>query len=56
MYAKRIDDADRLTAWQMRRKRRRPVMDRLMGILYGLLALAALLYFLAVAEAIRSVL
>lgn len=56
MRVNRLSDVDRLTAWQAQRQRWRVIGDRLMGILYGLLAVAAILYLLAVMEAIRPVL
>ncbi len=56
MHGSRVSDADRPTDWQARRQEQRAIGDRVMGILYGLLAVAAILYFLAVMEAIRPVL
>lgn len=49
-------DADPFTIWQGARQRRRALTDRVMGILFGLLALAAVLYTLALMDHVRPVL
>lgn len=56
MHRDRPSDADRLTVWQGARERRRALTDRVMGVLFGLLALAAVLYVLALVDLVRPAL
>ena len=48
------NSAERLTAWQRGRRRRRVLVDRLMGTLFGLLALACIAYIVSLWVMTRS--
>ena len=45
-----------LSHWQQARRRRRAWVDRLMSVLFGALAIAAVLYFIALGSIIAPVL